>query len=89
MFMNSTDLEPIQKENIVATLAQEDHPSIDITSPRVHPSLPLLHVGGAKRDHVWRAAAIAAGCAAATAILIVGWFWLLTLVYQSFARSLS
>ena len=73
----------------MTTLAPKNHPPIDITSPSVQPGLPFLFpLTGTQRHRLWQAVKITAGCVAATAVLVIGWFVLLNLVYQSFARSI-
>ena len=71
----------------MATVAGKNRPPIDITSRRAQPGLPFVFPLRATRaDQLWQTVKIAAGYAAATAVLLVAWFALLSLVYQSFAR---
>jgi hypothetical protein len=83
--MNSIDLTVMRKEHIMATLAHQDNPSVNGASLRAHLSLPRAH-GEAQHRPIWQTIEIAAEYAIAAAVLMVAWFALLSLVYQSFAR---
>lgn len=83
--MNGIDLTIVRKEHIMATLVHPDNPSVNGASLRAHLSLPRAY-GESQHRRIWQTVKIAAGYAAATAVLIVAWFALLSLVYQSFAR---
>jgi hypothetical protein len=87
--MNTTDLTVMRKEHIMATLAHEDDPSVNGAFPRAHLSVVPRAYSEAQHRQIWQTVKIAAGYAAATAVLIVAWFALLSLVYQSFARIVS
>jgi hypothetical protein len=83
--MNGTDLTVMRKEHIMATLAHQDNPSVNAASLRAHLSLPRAS-GEAQHRQIWQTMKIAAGYTVAAAVLIVAWFALLSLMYQSVAR---
>jgi len=70
----------------MATLAHQGNPSVNGASRSAHLSLVPRAYGEAQHRQIGQTIKIAAGYAVATVVLIVAWFALLSLVYQSFAR---
>ena len=71
----------------MATMRRQDNRPIDLTVRLArHGETFRFPSRGARLDRVRQAAIIIAGCGIAIAILILGWFVLLTMMYDSFAR---
>jgi hypothetical protein len=71
----------------VATQAHSDCSPTDLALRRLHSLPSIRRTHSASRDQLARAVVAAAGWIAVAAVVLIGWTWLLTLEYQSFART--
>jgi hypothetical protein len=76
----------LSKEDIMATQVHSDCSPIDLAPRHLHSLPPMLRTHSALRDQIARVVVAAADWIVVAAVVLIGWTWLLTLQYQSFAR---